>query len=94
MAKRKTPKMKNLRPEKITTEELGKIQSTAQAIDRAYHQLGNLESEKHSLLHMVATFQKTLADCRTEFTNKYGTDEVSMVDGTINYNADAVKANS
>ena len=35
MAKRKTPKIKNLRPEKISDSQLKKVQSIVNAINRA-----------------------------------------------------------
>ena len=90
MAKRKTPKVKtvDLKPkaEKITDQQLERLQKAAQGINKMQNEIGALETRKHSLLHMVATMQDVLEELRTEFKKDYGTDDVNIVDGTIKYN--------
>ena len=88
MAKRKTPKVENLRPEKIDKKELEAIQTIGTNIRKLQADLGALETEKHSMLHMIANLQNSLHEYKDNFNKKYGTDNISMADGTIKYNED------
>ena len=56
MAKRKTPKVKDLKPQINTIEknELTDLQKVVGTLDMRYAQLGKIESEKHQILHIVA----------------------------------------
>ena len=92
MAKRKTPKMTNLRPEKITDEQLNKMQSLVKNINASQNELGVMETRKHNLLHQVFELQGYLTDIQQEFQEQYGTTDVNIADGTISY--DNGKANS
>ena len=88
MAKRKTPKTVDLKPraEKITDQQLERLQKAAQGINKMQSELGALETRKHSILHMVATMQDVIEELREEFKKDYGSDEVNIMDGTIKYN--------
>ena len=96
MSKRKTPKSEkivDLKPkaEKITDEQLQKVQTIVNQINRAQLEIGMLESRKHTMLHNVATIQDQLTIMQGEFEKEYGTFDVNINDGTINYKED-VKA--
>ena len=54
MAKRKTPKVENLRPEKVTNEQLTKIRSIVDRINSSQLEIGRIEARKHQILHQVA----------------------------------------
>lgn len=88
MAKRKTPKTVDLKPkaEKITDQQLERLQKAAQGINKMQSEIGALETRKHSILHMVATMQDVIEELREEFKKDYGSDEVNIMDGTIKYN--------
>ena len=88
MAKRKRPKTVDLKPkvEKITEQQLERLQKAAQGINKMQGEVGALETRKHSVLHMVAKLQDVIEELREEFKKDYGTDEVNIVDGTIKYN--------
>ena len=88
MAKRKTPKVKDLRPEKITDEQLKRVQATVNNLSRIQMELGQLETKKHELLHNVATIKEGLASIQSDFEKEYGTIDVNIQDGTINYPPD------
>ena len=92
MAKRKTPKVKDLRPEKITDEQLAKVQVNINNINRAQLEIGSIESKKHNILHSIAGLQEELSSLQKEFQEQYGTFDVSIQDGTINYPKDNGKA--
>ena len=90
MAKRKTPKMKDViditpKPEKITDEQLKKLQTTIKDINQVQHQIGVLESKKHSMIHGMAEHQSTLMDMQQMFMKDYGTIDIDINDGTIKY---------
>jgi hypothetical protein len=85
MAKRKTPKIKNLRPEKISDSQLKKVQSIVNAINRAQLELGIMESKKHSMLHGIAGIQDELTSLQEKFNKEYGTYDINIQDGSINY---------
>jgi|TARA_B100001939_G_scaffold340901_1_gene349735 hypothetical protein len=86
MAKRKTKKVE--KATKITNEELNKVQSIINNINRAQLEIGSFESKKHNLLHHVGVMQDELSKLQVQFKKNYGTDDVNIQDGTINYNKD------
>ena len=93
MAKRKTPKadkIVDLKPkaEKITDEQLKKVQEVVNNINRSQMELGQLETRKHELLHIVAGVKEGLTVLQTELKKEYGTIDVNIQDGTINYPPD------
>ena len=93
MAKVKTPKKEkivDLKPkaEKITDEQLKKVQSLVNTINRAQLEIGMLESRKHSMLHEVQMIQDQLSILQREFEEEYGTFDINVQDGKINYKED------
>ena len=93
MAKRKTPKVKDLRPQKINDEQLKNVQNTVNGINRAQLEIGSMEVKKHELMHNIAGLRDNLVLLQSEFEKEYGTYDIDVKDGTINYKKD-VKANS
>ena len=91
MAKNTTKKIKELKkekPSKITIEELNQVQSVVNNINRAQMELGAIETRKHSLLHHISVSQEKLAEMQAEFEKVYGTADINIQDGTINYKKD------
>ena len=84
MAKRKTPKVK--KPSKITNEELKSLQDLVNKINRSHLQIGQLENQKHSVLHSLAGMNDELVVMRGKFKDSYETEDINIVDGLINYN--------
>jgi len=95
MAKRKTKKEQviDLKPkaEKITDEQLTKVQGVINNINRAQLEIGSMESKKHNLLHHISTAQEELGKMQVEFEKDYGTADINIQDGTINYPQEDVK---
>ena len=83
MAKRKTKKVE--KATKITNDELNKVQSIINNINRAQLEIGSFESKKHNMLHHVNTLQEELTKLQVQFKTNYGTDDINIQDGTINY---------
>ena len=87
MAKTKKEEVIDLKPkaEKITEEQLKKVQDNVNGINKLQLELGMLETRKHAMLHNVAVFQENLAKLQDEFQVDYGTADINVQDGTINY---------
>lgn len=83
MAKRKTPKVKDLGLKKITEEQLTKLQSLVRAINETQAEVGIIETRKHNLLHQVFEMQTLLSDLQKEFKEQYGNSDINISDGTI-----------
>lgn len=92
---KKKEKVVDLKPnaDKITQEELTKVQSVVNAMNRSQLELGILETRKHAMLHNVATMQEQLSTLQVELEKEYGTFDINIQDGTINRNEDG-KVNS
>ena len=88
MAKNTTKKIKELKgikSEKVTEEQLKRIKESVERINNAQMNIGQLESRKHQLLHMIAGVNDELHLLQNELEKEYGTNAVNIQDGTINY---------
>ena len=90
MAKTKTKKKEeviDLKPkaEKITEDQLKRVQENVNGINRTQLEIGMLETRKHAMLHSVAGLQEKLTKLQDEFQVDYGTSDINVQDGTINY---------
>jgi hypothetical protein len=90
---KKIKELKGIKPEKITDEQLKKVQGTVNNINRAQLEIGSIELKKHEMMHQIAGLRDELTLLQGEFEKDYGTFDVNIQDGTINYEDD-VKANS
>ena len=68
---------------KIEKEELESIQNLVKQINSGQLQIGQLETQKHMLLHQIAEVQKGLKNLQEDLEKKYGKVNVSIEDGTI-----------
>ena len=82
---KKIKELKGIKPEKVTEEQLSKIQDVVDKINRSQMNIGQLEARKHQVLHMLAGINDELALLQTELTDQYGTHDISIQDGSINY---------
>ena len=89
----KIKELKGIKPEKITGEQLKKVQDTVNNINRAQLEIGSVELKKHEMMHQIAGLRDELTLLQTEFDKEYGTFDINIQDGTINY-GDDVKADS
>ena len=85
MGKKKEEKVVDLKPQKITDEQLKKVQSLINTVNKAQLELGMFETRKHRMLIDIASVQDQLADMQSEFEKEYGTFDINVQDGTINY---------
>ena len=85
---KKKEKVVDLKPQKITDEQLGEVQKIVNAMNRGQMELGMLETRKHNMLHDIAAVQDKLAKMQGEFEKEYGTFDINIQAGTINYKDD------
>jgi len=89
----KIKELKGIKPEKITAEQLEKVQTLINDINRSQIELGQMETKKHAILHHISSLQEAIGVVREEFEKDYGTSDVNIQDGIINYPAN-VEADS
>ena len=88
MAKtKKEEKVVDLKPkaEKITDEQLKKVQNSVNNMNRAQLDVGSMEVRKHEIMHQIAGMRDELKVIQSEFEKEYGTFDINIQDGTINY---------
>ena len=89
----KKEKIIDLKPEKITDEQLKKVQTTVNAMNRIQLEIGSIEVRKHEMMHSVAGLRDELTLLQSEFEKEYGTFDVNIQDGTINYSKENGEVN-
>jgi len=82
---RKIKELKGIKPEKITKEQLDKVQNTVNGINRVQLEVGSIEVRKHEMMHNIAGLRDELTLLQSEFEKEYGTFDINIQDGTINY---------
>ena len=81
----KIKELKGIKPEKITDEQLKKVQDTVNNLNRSQLEIGSMEIKKHEMMHQIAGLRDGLTVLQGEFEKEYGTFDVNIQDGTINY---------
>ena len=77
--------IEDIRPEKITDEQLEKVQKLVSSVNKLQMEVGIMESRKHNALHNIAGINDQLTLLQSEFEKDYGTFDINIQDGTINY---------
>ena len=81
----KIKELKGIKPEKITEEQLKKVQDTVNNLNRSQLEIGSMEIKKHEMMHQIAGLRDGLTVLQSEFEKEYGTFDINIQDGTINY---------
>ena len=81
----KIKELKGVKPEKITDEQLKKVQDTVNNINRSQLEIGMNEIKKHEMMHNIAGLRDGLTLLQSEFEKEYGTFDINIQDGIINY---------
>jgi len=90
----KIKELKGIKPEKITDEQLNKVQDTVNGINRAQLEIGSMELKKHEMMHQISGLRDQLTLLQAEFEKDYGTFDINIQDGTINYEKENGQADS
>ena len=93
MAKRKTPKVKDLRPSSINNEQLDGVQGLIKQMNQMQLEIGRIETRKHMINHEYTKIQDLMRQNQEALKEEYGEVNINIEDGTITYPED-VKANS
>ena len=88
MGKKKKEKVVDLKPEKISEEELKDLQQVVTAINKLQFDIGTMEVQKHNALHALFQGNDRLTEMQASFKEKYSTDDINIQDGTIKYKKD------
>ena len=91
---KKIKELKGIKPEKITDEQLEKVQKLVGSVNKLQMEVGIMESRKHNALHNIAGINDQLTLLQSEFEKDYGTFDINIEDGTINYQEEYGKVNS
>ena len=81
----KIKELKGIKPEKITDKQLEKVQAVINDINKAQIEIGQMETKKHALMHHISALQEAVGEIREEFEKEYGTADINIQDGVINY---------
>jgi len=68
---------------KIKDEQLQELQGHVNKINQAQLQLGQLESQKYTLIGAIPQLQKDLKEFQDKLEEEYGKVSVNIQDGTI-----------
>ena len=86
---KKKEKVVDLKPTSVTEEQLKNIQDIVSPINNIQMELGRIESRKHALCHDVIELQSRLKVVQKELEEQYGTVNVNIQTGEINYDVEA-----
>jgi len=67
---------------KIEENELSKVVKQQEKLNNMLIKMGVLETQKHSLLHQVATLNKEIDETKKDLEGKYGQVNINLEDGT------------
>ena len=90
----KIKELKGIKPEKITDEQLKKVQDTVNNLNRSQLEIGSMEIKKHEMMHQIAGLRDGLTVLQSEFEKEYGTFDINIQDGTINHPKENGEVNS
>jgi len=81
----KIKELKGIKPEKITDEQLNKVQELINNINRGQLEVGAMELQKHENMHGVTILRGELEALQNDLEKEYGTIDIDIKNGTINY---------
>ena len=67
---------------KISEKQLEQLQKFVQGLNQAQSQLGQIEIEKHNLLHQAGEIQGELQKFQKELEEEYGQVSINIQDGS------------
>ena len=83
----KKEEMVDLKPkvDKISDEHLKELQSILNITNNIQYNIGKIEGQKHTLLHELSLSQKKILEMQDKFSKEYGSFDINIADGTINW---------
>ena len=86
----KKEKTVELKPkvDKISDEHLKDLQKVVNEVNGLQFKVGQLESQKHNVLHELVLSQNKIIEMQDMFSTEYGSFYINIADGTINWGGD------
>ena len=86
----KKEKTVELKPkvDKISNEHLKDLQKVVNEVNGLQFKVGQLESQKHNVLHELVLSQNKIIEMQDMFSTEYGSFDINIADGTINWDGD------
>ena len=81
------------KPEKVTEDQLKRMQEIVNKINQSQMEVGVIESRKHNIMHYINSVQDELTRLTSEFESEYGTSDINIQDGTIRYSKENGEVN-
>jgi len=78
---------------KITDEQLKKLQEIINALNGATNRVGQIETQKHIIMHDITKMRVDLSDFQTKLEEEYGKVNINIENGAITERED-VEANT
>lgn len=75
----------------LETEELDKLRSTVEEVNKIQLQIGGVEAHKHELLHSIVLKNSELRDLQASLKEKYGEVNIDLNTGAITTHEDDTK---
>jgi len=85
---KKKEKVVDLKPNRITDDQLKELQKVVSAVNKVKFDVGTLEAQKHEALHALFQGNEKLKDIQVELEKDYGTADINIQTGDINYKKD------
>ena len=82
---KKIKELKGVKPEKVSEEHFNEIKKLINSINQSYNEIGRLEAQKHNQLHVLAGSNDEMTLMQDKLQKEYGTNDINVYDGTINY---------
>ena len=73
------------RPEKLSEAHLENLQRLVNSVNSLQYNIGKMEQQKHTLLHNLSITQDRIGLFQDTLHKEYGTFDVNIEDGKINY---------
>ncbi len=75
----------DLKPEKVTEEQLKKIQDQVSRMNNFQIEVGMVETRQHALLHQIGSIQQEISTTQEELKKEYGSADINIQTGEIKY---------
>ena len=87
-------KVIDLKPEKVSEEQLKELQQVVSGVNKLQFDIGAHEVRKQSILNALFQGTDKLNALQSAFAEEYGTNDIDIQTGTINYVSDDGSSNT
>lgn len=91
---KKKDKVVDLKPKKVTEEQLERVRKIVGAINKLYVDVGAVELQKHRMLNVLVEGAGEMEKVQAEFKAQYGTPNIDIQTGELKFDEDDKSSNS